>query len=214
MQQQSNRSMETKLILYGASGHCKVVIDILQNNNTRISSIVDKNPEVKKILGKKVKLASLFDFNTSSNVILTIGNNKARKALAIQLEVNYDTAIHSKAIVSSHAIIGHGTVIMAGAIINPQARIGKHCIINTAAIIEHDCKIEDFVHISPSVSLAGGVQVGEGTHVGIGATVIQKIQIGKWVTIGAGAIIINDVPDYAVVVGNPGKIIKYNLENS
>lgn len=205
--------METKLILYGASGHCKVVIDILQNNNTRINAIVDENPKIKHILGKKVKLASQFEFNSLCKLILTIGNNKARKRLAAQLNVDYATAIHSKSIVSSHAKIEHGTVIMAGAIINPKVEIGMHCIINTAAIIEHDCLIEDFVHISPSVSLAGGVQVGEGTHIGIGATVIQKILIGKWVTIGAGAIIINDVPDYAVVVGNPGKIIKYNTEN-
>lgn len=214
MQQQSNRSMETKLILYGASGHCKVVIDILQNNNTRINSIVDENPKVKHILGKKVKHVSQFEFNSLTKLILTIGNNKARKKLADQLIVDYATAIHSKSIVSSHAKIEQGTVVMAGAIINPQVSIGEHCIINTAAIIEHDCKIENFVHISPSVSLAGGVHVGEGTHIGIGATVIQKIQIGKWVTIGAGAIIISDIPDYAVVVGNPGKIIKYNLENS
>ncbi|CAL43362.1 Putative acetyltransferase [Flavobacterium psychrophilum JIP02/86] len=45
---------------------------------------------------------------------------------------------------------------------------------------------------------------------GIGASVIQGIKIGKWVTIGAGAVIIKDVPDFAVVVGNPGRIIKVN----
>jgi acetyltransferase EpsM len=61
--------------------------------------------------------------------------------------------------------------------------------------------------------LAGNVTIGEGSHVGIGATVIQGITIGKWVTIGAGTVIIKDIPDYAVVVGNPGKIIKYNNEN-
>jgi acetyltransferase EpsM len=54
------------------------------------------------------------------------------------------------------------------------------------------------------------VQVGEGTHIGIGACVVQGIKVGKWATIGAGAVIIKDVPDYAVVVGNPGRIIKYN----
>jgi acetyltransferase EpsM len=54
------------------------------------------------------------------------------------------------------------------------------------------------------------VFVGEGTQVGIGACVIQGVKIGKWATIGAGAVIINDVPDYAVVVGNPGKVIKFN----
>ena len=68
--------------------------------------------------------------------------------------------------------------------------------------------MEDFVHISPNAALAGSITVGEGTHIGIGASVIQGIKIGKWATIGAGAVIIRDVPDFATVVGNPGKIIK------
>jgi acetyltransferase-like isoleucine patch superfamily enzyme len=54
------------------------------------------------------------------------------------------------------------------------------------------------------------VIVGEGTHIGAGATVIPNIKIGKWCTIGAGSVILKDVPDYAVIYGNPGKVIKYN----
>jgi len=67
------------------------------------------------------------------------------------------------------------------------------------------------VHISPNASLAGDVYIGEGTHIGIGAVIIQGLKVGKWVTIGAGAVVINDIPDFAVVVGNPGKIKKYNI---
>jgi acetyltransferase EpsM len=59
-------------------------------------------------------------------------------------------------------------------------------------------------------ALAGSVIVEEGSQIGINATIRQGIKIGKWVTIGAGAVIVKDVPDYAVVVGNPGRIIKYN----
>ncbi|MFC0184902.1 DapH/DapD/GlmU-related protein [Pseudarcicella hirudinis] len=70
--------------------------------------------------------------------------------------------------------------------------------------------MEDFVHISPNACICGGVSIGEGTHIGAGAIVIQGISIGRWATIGAGAVIVKNVPDYAVVVGNPGKIIKYN----
>jgi acetyltransferase-like isoleucine patch superfamily enzyme len=91
-----------------------------------------------------------------------------------------------------------------------NSEFGKHCIINTNASVDHDCKIGDFVHISPKVTLAGNVTVDEGSHIGIGSTVIQGRHIGKWVTIGAGAVIIEDVPDYAVVVGVPGNIIRYN----
>lgn len=205
--------MENKITLYGASGHCKVIIDSIENSNNAIHLIVDDNPSIKSILGKPVSASTAVDSSKISNVILSIGNNKIRKILSKQLQTNFSKAIHPSAIISNFATVDDGTVIMAGAIINPDTRIGKHCIINTGAIIEHDCSIADFVHISPNASLAGGVSVDEGSHIGIGSVIIQGIKIGKWAIIGAGAVIIKDVPDNAVVVGNPGKIIKYTKEN-
>jgi sugar O-acyltransferase (sialic acid O-acetyltransferase NeuD family) len=204
--------MENNIILYGASGHCKVIIDILQCNNQTITEIIDDAPKFDKILGLKVSNSKEFDFSKFQNMILSIGNNRVRKKLANKLQTNFVKAIHPKAIISEHVNLGEGTVIMAAAIVNPDTNIGKHCIINTGAVIEHDCEISDYVHISPNASLAGGVIVGEGSQVGIGASVIQGIKIGKWVTIGAGSVIIKDVPDFAVVVGNPGRIIKVNKD--
>lgn len=202
--------MENNITLYGASGHCKVIIDILQSNNQVISTIIDDAPKLNTILGFGISNASEFDFSNAQNMILSIGNNNVRKKLASKLKANFVTAIHSKAIISNNVIIGNGTVVMAGAIINPDAKIGNHCIVNTGAVVEHDCVVGDFAHISPNVSLAGGVVVGEGTQIGIGATIIQGVKIGKWVTVGAGSIIINDVADFVVIVGNPGRIIKVN----
>jgi acetyltransferase EpsM len=104
---------------------------------------------------------------------------------------------------------------MAGAILNPNVKVGKHCIVNSGAVIEHDCILDNFVHLSPNAALAGNVSIGEGAHIGIGSSIIQGVKIGKWATIGAGTVVLNDVPDYAVIVGNPGKIIKYNsIENA
>lgn len=205
--------MENKVILYGASGHCKVIIDILQKTATPIDCIVDDNPNPNPLLGYTVLHSNDVNLDSLSNLILSIGNNQVRKLLSEKLKINFAKAIHPTAIISNSATIDEGTVVMAGVIINPEAKIGKHCIVNSAAVVEHDCVISDFAHISPNVSLAGGVVVGEGTHVGIGAVVIQGIQIGKWVTIGAGTVVINDLPDFAVVVGNPGKIIKYKKED-
>jgi sugar O-acyltransferase (sialic acid O-acetyltransferase NeuD family) len=205
--------MENKITLFGASGHCKVIIDILQNRGSKIEVIVDDNPDVKSILGIPVFLSNQIDIITLKNVIVTIGNNRIRKLIVSRLKNTFSQAIHPRSTVSSYSKIGVGTVVMAGVIINPDVEIGKHCILNTGATIDHDCTIQDFVHVSPNVSLAGGVHVGEGTHIGIGAIVIQEKKIGKWATIGAGAVIINDIPDYAVVVGSPGRIIKYNIEN-
>jgi sugar O-acyltransferase (sialic acid O-acetyltransferase NeuD family) len=204
--------MENNIVLYGASGHCKVIIDILENNKIAIDTIIDDDINKKSILSYTITNSNQFEFG-NKKVILSIGNNKVRKKLDAILNVTFATAFHPKAIISKHSKIDIGTVIMAGAIVNTDVVIGKHCIINTAAIIEHDCIIENFAHISPNASLAGGVLVGEGSQVGIGASVIQGIKIGKWVTIGAGTVVIKDIPDYAVVVGNPAKIIKYNTEN-
>jgi sugar O-acyltransferase (sialic acid O-acetyltransferase NeuD family) len=203
--------METKIILYGASGHCKVIIDILELSQTEISIILDENPKIHSILNRLVSIPSEIRIKNTDILILSIGNNRIRKELSAKLIVKYATAIHPSSIISEHSKIGEGTVVMASAVINAAVSIGKHSIINTGAIIEHDCIIEDFVHLSPNVTLGGNVTVGEGTQIGIGAIVIQGIIIGKWCTIGAGAVIIRDVPDYAVVVGNPGKIIKYNI---
>ena len=205
--------MENNITIYGAGGHAKVVIDALKSGSNHQLTVIADNPATSHILGIPVIDTTEMNMEALSNMIISIGCNAARKRISAALRTNYITAIHASAVISPFSKIGKGTVVMAGVKINPDAVIGGHCIINTGAVIEHDAAIEDFVHISPSASLAGSVSIGEGTHVGIGAIIIQGIKIGKWVTIGAGAIIIRDIPDFAVVVGNPGKIIKYNHDH-
>jgi sugar O-acyltransferase (sialic acid O-acetyltransferase NeuD family) len=197
------------MYLYGASGHCKVIIEILRSENVAIEAVHDDNAVADTILGVPVRPVS---FSPLYESIISIGNNSIRKKIAEKLNTRFAVAIHKSAIVSPSSTVGKGTVVMAGAAINADSVIGSHCIINTGAVVEHDCTIGDYAHISPNAALAGNVSVGEGTQIGIGSAVIQGVKIGKWVTVGAGCVIIRDVPDYAIVVGNPGRIIKYNSE--
>lgn len=195
-----------ELYLYGASGHAKVIIEIAETMGMQVVGLVDANPKVTSLLEYPVQN----DFEKKkNNWIISIGNNKIRKKIAISsIDKIFIELVHPSSTISKRAKIGVGTVVMAGVTVNSEAKIGKHCIINTNASIDHDCLIEDFVHISPNVALAGNVHIGEGTHVGIGACVIQGVKIGKWCTVGAGTVIIEDIPDGATVVGNPGRIIK------
>nr|WP_245745600.1 acetyltransferase [Flavobacterium urocaniciphilum] len=196
--------------LYGAGGHCKVVLDILLcENKFNVKQILDDAPNDNTILGVSVvKEFNKADF-LNKNCIITIGNNQIRKKIANSINANFIMAIHPNSVVSNFAKVGKGTQIMAGAIVNSDAVIGEHCIINTGAIVEHDCELGDYVHISPNATLGGNVKVGELSQVGLGATIIQNITIGKNVMIGAGAVIIEDIPDNAIVVGVPGKVVKY-----
>lgn len=214
MLQQLNPLMENSVTLYGASGHGKVIIDILRRNSIVINAVLDDNPRFETILNIPVVKTTNVTVSQINTLILSVGNNKTRKKISKSLSnVKYITAIHPSAIVSNHSKIESGTVIMAGVIINPDVTIGQHCIINSGAIIEHDCIVEDFAHISPGVSLAGNVTIGEGSHIGIGACIIQGIKVGRWVTVGAGAVVLNDIPDYATAVGNPARVIKLMNEN-
>ncbi len=202
------------MYIYGASGHAKVIIDIAKSNDISIDAIVDDNLQLTEVSGYNV-VQSLSNELLMRGTVLAIGNNRIRKKVAEKFKGKFQNGIfHSSAILAPTVILGVGSVVMANASINAEARIGDHCIINTGATVEHECRLGDFVHISPNAALAGNVIVGEGTHIGIGSVVIPGVKIGKWVTIGAGTVVLEDIPDFAVVVGNPGKIIKYNyLEN-
>ena len=196
-----------KVYLYGASGHGKVIKDILEAQGNSVKGFVDDNPNLSDYCERNVyhKAEGL------SPMIISIGINKTRKKIVEKLNCKFATAIHPTAIVSPSAIIGEGTVVMPGAIINADAVIGKHCIINTGASVDHECVVGDYCHIAPHASLCGQVHVGEGTLIGVGASVIPCIEIGEWCTVGAGAAVVASVPDNTTVVGVPAKALNTKI---
>ena len=197
------------MFLYGASGHAKVIIDILDANHEPVEGLFDDNEAIRELLGYPVYRSS----EVKGPMIISIGNNRIRKMIAETLDVSWGMAVHPSAIISSRASMGHGTVIMQGAIVQSCAKIGKHCIVNTGASVDHECVIGDYVHLSPHCTLCGDVHVGEGTWIGAGAVIRQGIKIGSWCTVGAGAVVVEDVEDGITVVALPARNIKYKDMN-
>lgn len=192
------------MYLYGASGHAKVIMDILRANNESIDALFDDNEALSDLMGYPVRRSS----EVKGPLIISIGSNEIRKKIAEMLDVEFGTAIHPSAIVSPDANIDKGTVVMQGAIIQSCAHIGKHCIVNTGVSVDHECIVEDYVHVSPHATLCGNVHVGEGTWIGAGSVVIQGITIGKGCIIGAGSVVTKDIPDNVLAVGNRCKVIR------
>ena len=180
--------------LFGASGHAKVVVDVINSTNNKIIGVFDDHLLLESFqdipfLGKLEKDNKVLK---KGELIIAIGNNEIRKQIVNNIESRYFTALHRNCFISAYSEIGKGTVVMQYVSVNSNAKIGNHCIINTSSVIEHDCVIEDFVHVSPNATLTGNVKVGEGTHIGAGAVVIPNIRIGKWSVIGAGSVVIDD----------------------
>lgn len=192
--------------LYGASGHGKVVKEIVEASGNRVDCFIDDNPNIHSCMN--VPVEHLYDGQGS--IIVTIGDNGIRKMIVEKLCCEFGIAIHPSAIISPSAIIGEGTVIMAGVVINADTIIGKHCIVNTGATIDHDCVVNDYCHIAPGAHVCGGCHIGEGTWIGAGTSVIQCRKVGEKCMIGAGSVVIKDIPNGVKAYGNPCKVQSAN----
>ncbi len=196
------------MLLYGASGHAKVICSVLESLSIRVNGIFDDNPHIASLNEYNVLGFYRSNYLLDDSIIISIGDNRIRKLIAKNIFHLFGKCIAPSAIVDKNSRIEEGTVVLHNAVIQRDTIIGKHCIVNTSASIDHDCIISDFVHISPGASICGSVSIGEGSQIGAGATVIQNIKIGRWCVIGAGAVILKDVPDYCLVIGVPGEIKK------
>lgn len=215
--------MHLKLVIWGASGHALVVLDILrlagqyeivglldEVNLHRHGSKMDGFP----VLGGQEQLSELRRKGTT-HAFIAIGDCSTRLRLAEQARsagFQLARAIHPRAVVAASARVGDGSVIAAGTVINPGATLGENVIVNTSATVDHECSIADGVHVGPGVHLGGLVTVERGAWLGIGATIRDRVRIGEHSIIGAGSVILRDVPPNVVVYGVPGKVIRARNE--
>lgn len=201
--------MNKQVVIIGASGHGKVVADIVLRSGDTVVGFLDDDPGLPSAVCGIPCLGSVSRYAEFpyAEFIMAIGNAAVRQKLAEEMKnVTWYTAIHPSAVISDLAVsIGEGTVIAANAVVNPGASVGKHCIINTAAVVEHDNVLGDFVHVSVGAKLGGTVQVGDRTWIGIGAAVKNNLSICGDCMIGAGAVVVKNIETPGTYTGVPAR---------
>ncbi len=151
-----------------------------------------------------------------------------------------DTAIVEEgASIGEGTQIWHHTQVRSGAVIGKGCRIGKGVYIDTKVIIGDRVKIQNHVSVYHGVEIGNDVfigpsvtftndkhprswlwdesrlcmtKVGNGVSIGANSTIVCGIKIGDYAMIGAGSVVTKDVPAYALVLGNPGRLVGYVCE--
>ena len=203
-----------EITLYGAGGHCHAAVELIRSlGQYNPIAIIDDVPRENQILNIPVRKTSS-EMPLTDAICISIGNNFNRKKVVAKFDTaRFPSFIHKSSVVYPSVEIGMGTLILPNAVLDADVTIGDFCIVNNNATVSHNVKLGAYSHVAINAALAGGVEIGEGTLVGAGSIILPEVKIGNWVTVGAGAVVTKDIPDHAVVYGNPAKIIKYNHES-
>lgn len=133
--------------------------------------------------------------------------------------IGNNTRIWAFVHILSHVTIGSNCNICDHCFVEQDVRIGNNVTIKSGIYIWEGVTIEDNVFLGPNVVFTNDVRprskqyvevsktlIKEGASVGANSTILAGVTLGKYCMTGIGAVITKDVPDYALVYGNPARI--------
>ncbi|HMS63867.1 MAG TPA: acyltransferase [Ignavibacteria bacterium] len=158
-----------------------------------------------------------------------------------EYKVHTTAAVDDNVIIGAGSSVWHYSHIQSGSVIGEKCTLGQNVNVGNNVTIGNNCKIQNNVSIYEGVTLEDYVFCGpsmvftnillpkckypqrgaefysktlvrEGASIGANATIVCGTVIGKHCLIGAGTVVTKDVPDYALVVGNPGRVIAWVSE--
>lgn len=145
------------------------------------------------------------------------------KALCESIEIGKGTRIWAFAHIMKDVVIGEDCNICDGCFVESGVKIGNRVTIKNHVSVWEGVEIEDNVFLGPNCVLTNDLFprskvyhsenvktiIKMGASVGANATIVCGVTLGKYCMIAAGAVVTKDVPDFALVVGVPGKVVGF-----
>lgn len=160
--------------------------------------------------------------------------SRLRDNVGKKVTIGDNTLIEEGSYVGDNAVIGRDCRIHRHVFIDKNVKIGNLVKIQNNNSIYEGVTLEDGVFIGTNVSFINDryprsitrdgrqivptdwklekTKVCYGASIGAGSVIMCGVTIGKWAMVAAGSVVLEDVPDYAMVAGNPSRVIKRNIE--
>lgn len=195
--------MATPLVIVGAGGHGREVLDVVTACVAAgapyvFAGFVDDADDP--------PLPVLHEVPAGAVVVLGIGAAGARRGAAARHPHRAPAAlVHPAATVGSACSLADGVVVAAGARLTTNVTVGRHVYVGPNATVGHDSVLDDFATLYPGAVVSGSVHVGAAATIGAGAAVRQGVRIGAGALVGIGATVLRDVAPDVTVAGTPAR---------
>lgn len=182
------------MLLVGAGGHGRVVVEIATRLGLRLAAYVDRNAADWLDVPRYADEPQALSAYPEAGLALGMGG-VTPQALKRRLSLfsaswsagrDWPALIHPDASVTADAVAGKGTQVMAMARFQPGARVGRGVIVNTGAIIEHGAVLGDGCHIAPGAIVLGDCVIGSCAMIGAGAVVLPGARVPDGALVKAG----------------------------
>jgi acetyltransferase-like isoleucine patch superfamily enzyme len=141
------------------------------------------------------------------------------------------TSVWQHAHIRGGASVGRHCTVGRGVYVGPGVVLGDACKVQNYALIYEPARLGDGVFIGPAVVLTNdvypravnedmtpksasdwqpvGVDIGDGASIGARSVCVAPLKIGRWALVAAGSVVVKDVPEFALVAGNPARRIRW-----
>jgi acetyltransferase EpsM len=210
------------IIILGGSGIGMIASSILDRvGGFRmlgfLNDVVPVGSEIGKyrrhpVIGKSEDVNTLIKKHDAMVFVAYIGMTKERetaqkiKSLDIPVERLLTIIDPSAVVPHGYCSIGNGCLLCPLAQLSADTTIEDNVIMLPNSFLGHDSTLEEFASVANNACIGANVNVGYASHIGTNASIREKLRIGRHSVVGMGAVVLTDVPEDAIVVGNPARV--------